>query len=276
MIHRQITLTPFEDATLTSICVTKTDRTHARPRRAVIVCPGGAYSGLAPHEAEPIAFRFLAAGCATFVLSYSLKDKAADFAPLSEVALAIRHIREHAEEYNVDPDYIFTCGFSAGGHLAGSAGVLWNHPRVRALMADAPEGINRPTGMILCYPVISDDPVFGHRGSFRRLCGKEEPTAEESAIFSLEKQVDDTTPPAFLWHTFADKGVPVQNSLVMAEALTRHGVPFEMHVFPEGQHGLGLCDGTYGEPSPHNACWMDLAIRWVKDFALPTKDTAEK
>ena len=271
MVYEKTVLHPFEDASLLSICITKTDRTHARPRRAVIVCPGGAYSGLAPHEAEPIAFRFLAAGFATFILSYSLKEKAADFAPLSEVALAIRHVREHAAEYNVDPDYVFTCGFSAGGHLACSAGVLWDHPRVRALMEDAPEGINRPTGMILCYPVISADPSFGHLGSIRRVCGKENPTKEEADVFSLEKHVNATTSPAFLWHTFADKGVPVENSLVMAAALRRAGVPFELHVFPEGGHGLGLCDGTYGAPSPHNACWMELAIRWVKDFTLPEK-----
>ena len=267
MICNTVALHPYEDATLTSICVTNTKELHQKPRRAVIVCPGGGYHMLSDREAEPIAIRFLAAGFATFILRYTVEPKAADFAPLCQAALAVRYVREHAEEYNVDPDYVFTCGFSAGGHLAASAGVLWDHPRVKALMEGADEGINRPTGMILSYPVITAG-EFAHRGSINNLCGKDNPTEEEMAPFSLEKHVNATTSPAFLWHTFNDTCVPVQNSLMMADALTRANVPFEMHIFPSGHHGLATCDEQVNSNNPHCACWMDLAIQWVKDFEV--------
>ena len=118
--------------------------------------------------------------------------------------------------------------------------------------------------MILCYPVISDDKTFGHRNSFYKLCGTKEPTDEQTAKFSLEKHVNETTPPAFIWHTCADTGVPVKNSLVMAEAMAAAGVPVEMHIFPEGAHGWSLCQPLTGIDFPHNACWIDLAIKWAK------------
>lgn len=265
MIREVIKLSPFEEATLTPICVSNTPELRQTPRRAIIVCPGGAYSGLAPHEADPVAHRFLAAGFATFVLRYGVGKGATDFAPLFQVALAIKHIREHAADYNVDPDYIFTLGFSAGGHLAGSAGVLWNIPEVKAVLGDAPEGINRPTGMILCYPVITAG-EFANRGSFHNLCGSKEATQAEMDRYSLELHVDGTTPPAFLWHTWNDNGVPVQNSMLMAEALTRAGVPVEMHIFPDGRHGLGLCEDSKSAGAAHSKSWVDLAIAWARDF----------
>lgn len=265
MIYNTVTLAPYEEATLTSICVTNTKELRQKPRRAVIVCPGGGYHFLSDREAEPIAVQFLAAGFATFILRYTVAPKAADFAPLCQAALAIRYVREHAEEYNVDPDYVFICGFSAGGHLAASSGVLWNHPRVQALMEGAPEGINRPTGMILSYPVITGGDL-AHKGSIRNLCGKENPTREEENVFSLELHVDETTSPAFLWHTFNDGVVPVENSLMMASALRKSGVPFEMHIFPDGHHGLATCNEQVNSNNPHCECWMELAIRWVKDF----------
>ena len=267
MIHKTITLSPFENATLTSICATFTSSLTQSPRRAVIVCPGGAYRGLADHEADPVAHRFLAAGFATFVLRYGVGEDAANFAPLCQIALAIKHIRENATAYNVDPDYIFTCGFSAGGHRAGSAGVLWNIPEVKAVLGDAPEGINRPTGMILCYPVITAG-EYAHKGSFYNLCGSKEATQAEMDRYSLELHEDGTTPPAFLWHTFSDAGVPVKNSLLMAEAMVRAGVPCELHVFPKGHHGLGLCTDQSSASAAHCRQWIDLAIRWAQDLKL--------
>ncbi len=271
MITNAIPLLPFENASLVPVCITNTAELKQTPRRAVIVCPGGGYNMLSDREAEPIAVQFLAAGFATFILRYTVGEGAADLAPLRQVALAIRYVREHAADYNVDPDHIFTCGFSAGGHLAASAGVLWNHPEIRAVLGDAPEGIGRPTGMILCYPVITAG-EFAHKGSIRRLCGTDTPTEEEENRFSLELYVDSTTPPAFLWHTFSDGAVPVENSLLMAGALRKAGVPFELHIFPEGNHGLSLANeqtaAGRGEALivPHVQCWVDLAIRWVRDF----------
>ena len=264
MIVETISLAPTK-ATLIPICISNTAELKQAPRRAVIVCPGGGYSMLSDREAEPIATQFLAAGFATFILRYSVKEQAADYTPLGEVALAVKYVREHAAAYNVDPDYIFTCGFSAGGHLAASAGVLWNSPALREVLGDAPEGINRPTAMILSYPVITAG-EWAHKGSIRKLCGKEDFSKEEGDRFSLELHVDGTTPPAFIWHTFNDSCVPVQNSLLLAEAMTRAKVPFELHIFPDGPHGLALCNEQTRMLNPHCECWMELAIRWAKEL----------
>ena len=266
MQHDTVIL-PLKEATLTPFFTDDPFGMSRPPRRAVIVCPGGGYSMLAGREGEPIAAQFLAAGFAAFILHYSVGADAKDFTPAKQVALAIKHVRENAATYNVDPDYIFTCGFSAGGHLAGSAGVLWNAPEVKAAMGDAPEGINRPTGMILCYPVITAG-QYAHKGSFYNLCGSKEATQAEMDRYSLELHVDGTTPPAFLWHTFSDTGVPVKNSLLMAEAMVRAGVPCELHVFPKGHHGLGLCTDQSSTSAAHCRPWIDLAIRWAQDLKV--------
>ena len=241
----------------------------------IVICPGGGYHWLSEREAEPIAAAFLGRGFATFILRYTVHTKeqegAADYKPLKQVALAIRHIRENAAQYNVDPDYIFTCGFSAGGHLAASAGVLWEHPALDDLLADAPKGIARPTGMILSYPVISAG-EYAHRGSFLNLCGSKEATQEQMDAFSLEKYVSATTPPAFIWHTFADNLVPVENSLLLARAMADAKVPFELHIFPAGIHGLALANEQTASGSPeanvHPNCavWVDLATTWINNF----------
>ena len=267
MILEKIQLAPTE-ATLTALCYPKKlDRMKVTPRRAIIVCPGGGYGMVSAREADPIAAQFLAAGFATFILDYSINEKATNYQPLKEVALAVKYVREHAEEYNVDPAYVFTCGFSAGGHLAASAGVLWNSPVLSEVLGDAPSGISRPTGMILAYPVITAG-EWAHRGSIANLCGTKEYTKEQGDRFSLELHVDETTCPAFIWHTFSDDLVPVQNSLLMADAMTKAKVPFELHIFPEGVHGLSLCNELVGTPAPHNACWIDLAIRWAQELAV--------
>lgn len=269
MIYDTITLTPFS-ATLTPICISNTSELKMTPRRAIVVCPGGGYHFLSDREAEPIALQFLAAGFATFILRYSIGEGAANYTPLKEVAAAVRFVREHAADYNIDPDYVFTCGFSAGGHLAASAGVLWRSPALAEVVAGAPEGIARPTGMILSYPVITGGD-FAHKGSFYRLCGTETPTDAELDAFSLEKHVDATTPPTFLWHTFTDKTVPVQNALFFADAMATAGVPLEMHIFPAGRHGLSLANeqtnkGAATGYESSAAGWVELAVRWAREL----------
>ncbi len=272
MIYETIKLGDFEEACLIPICITNTEQLSQTPRRAVIVCPGGAYGRLADREAEPIALQYLAAGFATFILRYGVEENAANWRPLKQLALAIRYVRENAEKYNVDPDYVFTWGASAGGHLAASAGVLWSSPVLDEIAEGAARDIVRPTGMILSYPVISTC-EFAHLGSAKRLCGTTEPTEAQKAPFSLEKHVNDTTPPAFIWHTFEDKTVSVQNSLMLADAMQRAGVPFEMHIFPKGPHALALCDEqtAVGSPArilPNVQKWIELSIRWARDLTL--------
>ena len=277
MLIEQVTLAPFE-ATLTSLCLSNSGDLKLSPRRAVIVCPGGGYSGLSDREDEVIAVQYLAAGFATFILRYSVKENAKDFQPLKEAALAIKHVRENAERYNVNPDYVFISGFSAGGHLAASAGVFWDHPAVKEILGTTDTRVARPTGMILSYPVITTG-EYTHVHSTQRLCGKfnKEPivtyTREEADRFSLELHVGENTPPAFLWHTAADQAVPVENSLLFASALSRAKVPFELHIFPEGHHGLALCSdltasGNEKNLVPHNTCWIDLACKWARELTV--------
>ena len=241
------------------------------PRPAMIVCPGGGYGFLSDREAEPIAVAFLAKGFNCFILNYSTCERASNYNPVCEAALAIRHVRENAEKYNIDPNKIFIVGFSAGGHLACSTGTLWNCQKVReALGADAPEGIGKPNGMILAYPVITAF-EHTHEGTIGNLCGTMTPTDEQRMQFSLEHYVDNTTPPAFIWHTFEDTAVPVQNSLLLALALKKNAVPFELHVFPKGPHGLALANeetfsGWNGMIQVPPQQWVDLAARWAKEL----------
>lgn len=273
MIYQTLGLSEkYPEATLTTfVC---DPEPAVAPRPALIVCPGGGYNALAHRESEPIVRRFWAEGFNVYLLKYSIGERAKDFAPLIEAALAIKAVRERAVQDNTNPNKIYIIGFSAGGHLAASAGTLWNLPVVRDAVGvtdgSAPGGINRPDGMVLCYPVITGG-KFAHRGSMRRLCGLEEITEEDTAPFSLEKHVDSTTPPAFLWHTFTDPAVHIQNSLLYMNALAAANVPFEAHIFPEGPHGLSLCNTETSEMTerllnPHAECWAELAAKWIKDF----------
>ena len=265
----------YSNATLTSYIHDVSPEMPMPPRRAIIVCPGGGYGFLSDREGEPIALQYFAAGLNVFLLRYSIAPKAADYTPLTEAALAIAHLRLNAEKYLIDSNYIFITGFSAGGHLAASAGTLWKLPllteRLKADLGDAYyDGINRPTATLPCYPVITAG-EYTHRGSIINLCGKQDATEEEMNAFSLELHVDGDTTPAFIWHTFDDGCVPIQNSLLYANALSKHGVPFELHVYPHGNHGLSLCNTETWSNQPHFinprcAGWIDLAIRYVKEF----------
>ena len=283
MLHKTIHLSEqYPGATLTTYVSDDPPELKMPPRRAIVVCPGGGYHFLSEREAEPFVKAFLGAGLNAFLLRYTVGFKgeskpenpgAADYAPLIEAALAIRHIRENAEAYNVDPSQIFIIGFSAGGHLAASTGILWKEAAVQAALgasAENPTEIGKPNGMILSYPVITAGD-FAHKGSFHRLCNTKTPTDEELDRFSLEKHVDETSAPFFLWHTFTDKTVPIQNALLLAQAYTEKKLPFEMHIYPEGVHGLALANEDTMAKNialvvPHVQSWIELAVRWVKDF----------
>ncbi len=275
MIHETIALwDKYPEATLTTYCITSTPELKLDPRRAVVVCPGGGYHFLSDREAEPIVFKFLSAGFNVFLLRYTVEPYAKDYAPLIQAGMAIKYVRENAEKYNTDPDHVFISGFSAGGHLAASAGTLWNIKPVREALGiesgEAPEGINRPSGTILSYPVISGGDK-AHKRSIKNVSGCDPLTDEAIAEWSLELRVDETTSPAFIWHTFTDMTVPVENSLLYASALAAHKVPFELHIYPEGDHGLALCNEfTHSKKQnmlvPHAEDWINLAIKWAQTF----------
>jgi acetyl esterase/lipase len=257
----------YPNANLVAYLHTEPSHFPSTPRRTVIICPGGGYHALSWREDEAVALAWLNAGFQAFVLHYGICEHARNYEPLIEACLAIRYLREHAAEYNVDPEHILITGFSAGGHLAASAGVLWDHAAVRAAFGDVPTRLGRPDGMVLCYPVITAG-KHAHRGSFLNLAGKES-SYDEQKEYSLELSVSETTPPAFLWHTADDNCVPVENSLLFASALSEYNVPFELHIYPHGVHGLSLCDERTWENnpallSPVASGWFELAVRWAK------------
>ena len=248
-------------------------RVPAAKRPAVVICPGGGYAFTSDREGEPIALSFLNEGFVCFVLWYSVSnpdDGTVARFPVSllEALTAIATVRENAEEWLIDPDKIFVCGFSAGGHLAASVATLWNRDFVRSALGYHCNE-HKPDGAILCYPVISSG-TWAHRGSFECLLGDRVNDPEVLESVSLEKQVSSDTPPCFLVHTFTDDGVPVKNSIDFASALAETGVPFELHVFPNGPHGFARADGlTAYEGScviPECAGWPSMAARWARNL----------
>ncbi|HOJ09295.1 MAG TPA: alpha/beta hydrolase [Clostridiales bacterium] len=235
----------------------------SRKRGAVLVVPGGGYSFTSPREAEPIALQFNAAGYHAFVLDYSVAP-AKHPQPLLDASRAMCIIRKNAEEWNVDSEKIAVCGFSAGGHLAASLGVYWDKEYLSNIPGVEIE-LNRPNALILAYPVITSG-QYAHRGSFINLLG-ENATSELLYEMSLEHHVSEKTPPAFIWHTFADQGVPVENSLLFTQSLRNKSIPFELHIYPEGGHGLSLAtEETATRPDqvvPHAATWIKLCLEWL-------------
>ncbi len=231
----------------------------AETRGAVLVCPGGGYSGRAPHEGEPIAQKLNDAGIPAFVVQYRVAPNRHP-APIDDAMRAMRIIRSRAEEWNIDPEKIAILGFSAGGHLAGSVVV---HGEDADSSASDPlmKLSGRANAGVLCYPVLSSG-EFAHRGSFNNLLGTDA-SDEMLAFMSLEKQVDEKTPPCFLWSTSDDGAVPVQNSLLFAMGLRQHNIPFEMHVYPNGNHGLGLAEQA---DNPQIKSWMPHCIHWLKQM----------
>ena len=232
-------------------------------RGAVVVVPGGGYAMTSDREAEPVAMKFAAAGYHTFVLWYRVKPEKYTH-PLEDLARTVAMIRAHAEEWRVDPNDISVCGFSAGGHLTASLGVFWDKPFLSEIVGMDNECF-RPNRLILGYPVITSGPK-ANRGSFENLTSGDESLWP---LLSLENQVSENTPPTFLWHTASDEGVPVENSLLFATALSGFHIPYEMHIFPNGPHGQSIAEEIVykSDPtafSPDCAIWTELAVKWLK------------
>lgn len=238
-----------------------------RKRPAVVVCPGGGYVFRSDRENEPIALALLARGYQVFVLNYSVN--VAYPTQLLEAAALFAFIRRNADEFHVLPNAVSIMGFSAGGHVSATVGTLWHEAVIgETLGVTAKEA--RPDALLLCYPVITGGEK-AHRGSLDIVSGGDTALVEK---LSLETAVTKDTPPTFLWHTMSDDTVPVENSLMFANALTANGVPFEMHVFPNGPHGLSLANEesrscNSDRINPHAAQWFDLCDKYLKTmFAI--------
>jgi acetyl esterase/lipase len=226
---------------------------------AIVVCPGGGYGGLAAHEGRDYALWLNQHGVAAFVLKYRLGSRGYRHpVMLQDAARAVRTVRARAAEWGCDPRRIGLMGSSAGGHLAST--LLTHFDAGRPEAADPVERVSsRPDLGILCYPVITLG-EFTHAGSKQNLLGPN-PPAELVELLSNEKQVTRDTPPCFLWHTWEDPVVPVENTLQFAAALRRAGVPFDLHIYEKGGHGLGLGDRP---PFARTHPWAADCLYWLK------------
>jgi acetyl esterase/lipase len=228
----------------------------------VLVFPGGGYVNLAmEHEGQQIAAWLNSYGISAFVLRYRLGPKYHHPVELGDAQRAIRYVRAHATDFGIDPRRIGVWGFSAGGHLASSAGTHFDDGNANT--ADPIDGQScRPDFMILAYPVITFQEPYLHRGSRDALLGPN-PDPALVNLLSNERQVTKQTPPTFLFHTSDDPGVSVQNSLLFYEALRTASVPAEMHIYEHGEHGVGLARNN-----PELASWPDLLAAWLKHRGL--------
>ena len=229
---------------------------------AVIIFPGGAYAFTSPREADPVALAFLSMGYQTFIVRYRTGEQAGGKRPLEDAARSIAWVRAHSAKWYIDPEKIVVLGFSAGGHLAASLGVHWNDAEIAARLELSPNEARaalRPNAMVLCYPVITAS-EHAHSDSIRRVSAH---CKEDVSYWALEQHVTPDTPPAFLWHTVADPAVPVENSLLMASALHRAGVPCEVHLFERGGHGMSVCTPEVNTPNAEAAEWVSLCRAWL-------------
>lgn len=235
------------------------EQSKAWKRPAVIVVPGGAYGMVSKREGEPIAHNFLSRGFQVFILTYLVaKDNVRYPEQLLELGSAVDYIRKNAEEMHVNGDEIFVVGFSAGGHLTGNLAVEYASVSEKAGQAlDC-----KPTAVGLCYPVISRE--LGHAGSHNNLLQgyTEEEQAKLCKTLNLNEGVSAETPPAFIWSTTTDRGVPPRNALKYAMALDEHGIGYELHIYPEGPHGISTGDFEVCSPNHH-----EKPSHWMNDCA---------
>lgn len=239
------------------------DYTEKRP--SVVIFPGGGYEYCSEREGEPIAFQYLAAGYAAFVVTYTCKARFP--APLVDAAYTFYKIRLRAEEFCIDPDKIAVLGCSAGGHLAGCLATMWNDVSLVKTIGCTAEEL-RPNAAVLCYPVISGV-TSPHVGSFEVLLG-EEPSRSDLSRLSLENRVTPKTPPIFIWATANDGTVSAHNSLVMAKACISNKIPMELHLFDDGPHGISTCDMSvaYGEHylKENVRRWIPLSVEFLNKY----------
>ena len=229
---------------------------------SLVICPGGGYGMVSEREAEPVALQFLAEGYRVFVIYYSVAPNKFP-QQLLEVAGAMEILHKNADEWNCDVNNVAIMGFSAGGHLAAQYSNRFDCPEIHKVFPDS-----RPVHKtILAYPVITAEKPYAHEGTMYNFVGHEPESMEEKGC-SCELLVTENTPPTFMWHTAEDATVPVENSLIYAKALSAKKVPFELHIYPYGRHGLSTVDkltcAQLDEKAIHAHQWMKDCKRWLK------------
>lgn len=237
-------------------------------RPSIVVCPGGGYYLCSEREAEPIALKFLNWGFNVFVLRYSCAPHRYPV-QLREVASVFEEIYKNADTWHCDTTKIGIIGFSAGGHLAAHYSNAYNSDAVRKAFPES----KKPNFSVLCYPVISADESFSHKGSFINLLG-EYPEGDDTAKYSCDKLVTANTPPTFIWHTTEDQAVPVKNSLVYATAMADNNVPFSLRIYPYGVHGISTVDHMTLDDDKLDPktllanTWLDDLKKWMDKTVL--------
>ncbi len=287
VIHQTIRLLENSAATLTTYIQDdgEFDRKNI-VRPAVLICPGGGYTVISQNEGEPVALAYARMGYHAFVLTYSVKIDNPFPAALLELAYAMAVIRERAEEWLVDKDNISVIGFSAGGNLALSLGIYYNQPLLTGNTGLSADQI-KPNQLLLGYPAVTLEPrsektpdfvielmekglMPDMRGPNIReiLMGKENLTDEEKASLNLLHKIHSELPRTFIWGTYEDSVILPTDLFGLAEALFRHNVPCELHMFEKGPHGMSLGDETVKPPEQvqhlHLSEWFNLSVKWLR------------
>lgn len=234
---------------------------NSSPKRGMVICPGSAYLWCARIETEGVAMKLLAMDFNVFVITYSCSPLHYPL-QLLEVAALYDLLDKNSKEWNIDIEKVGILGFSAGGHLAAHYSNQYNCAEITSRV----NTVHKPWMSVLCYPVLSADPKIRHQGSFEHLLGHT-PSDEEVEKFSCENMVSADTPQTFLWHTVGDQSVPVKNSLRYAEALSDYGIPYTLHVYPFGKHGLSTVDKMTQESVDDKAAyahdWLSQFEKWL-------------
>ncbi len=243
----------------------------ARRHPAMLIIAGGAYVRVSEREREPVAYGCLRGGWSAFMLDYSCAPHSYPVA-LREAVMAMTYIKKNAEELYVDTEMVCAMGFSAGGHVLGCLANLWNDGRCEDIIRSC--GIcPRPEAAIYCYPVVTTGDR-AHRESAYNISGGDAALEE---YLSIERHITPQSPPAFIWHTYEDGSVPVSNSLMLASAYEAAGVPFALHIFEKGVHGMSTADSLCypaGAIPPHSTDvpkWLSMALTWLHDRGLRQK-----